>query len=110
MVQGIGVVQRLAEVRLDRVSLVDQLFVARIAQFLRAFCAKLPASSPPSEVGPVLEGALAVLFENAPAGSVDLSVKASSHEEHGTSVAVTVRPRRFLGVTLEELSLEVPLG
>ena len=98
------------EVRLDRVSLVDQLFVARIAQFLRAFCSKLPASSPPGEVAPVLEGALGVLFESAPPGSVDISVKAASHEEHGTSVAVTVRPRRFLGVSLEELSLEVPLG
>ncbi len=98
------------EVRLDRVSLVDQLFVARIAQFLRAFCAKLPANSPPGEAAPVLEGALGMLFEGAQAGTVEIAVKAASHEDHGTSVTVTVRPRRFLGVALEELSMEVPLG
>jgi type VI secretion system ImpC/EvpB family protein/type VI secretion system ImpB/VipA family protein len=98
------------EVRLDRVSLVDQLFVARIAQFLRSFCSKLPASSPPAEVAPVLEGALGVLFEGAQPGSVEILVKAASHEDHGTAVTVTVRPRRFLGVALEEISMEVPLG
>jgi type VI secretion system protein ImpC len=98
------------EVRLDRVSLVDQLFVARVAQFLRAFCSKLPANAPPNEVAPVLEGALGALFEGAQASSVEIAVKAASHEEHGTSVTVTVRPRRFLGVALEELSMEVPLG
>jgi len=28
----------------------------------------------------------------------------------GTVVDLMVRPRRFLGVTLEEISLEMPLG
>lgn len=58
----------------------------------------------------MLEGALGALFEGAQASSVEIAVKAASHEEHGTSVTVTVRPRRFLGVALEELSMEVPLG
>ncbi len=90
-------------------SLVDQLFVARIAQFLRAFCGKLPASAPPGEVAPVVEGAVGTLFEGAQGAGVEISVKASVHE--GTTyAAVTVRPRRFQGVTIEELSLEIPLG
>jgi type VI secretion system protein ImpC len=97
------------EVRYERVSLGDQLFVARIVQFLRALCGKLPASADPAEAGPVIEGALWTLFEGAPPASVELSVKARS-DEHGTSAQVTVRPRRFLSVGLEELSLEMPLG
>lgn len=97
------------EVRYERVSLGDQLFVARIAQFLRALCGKLPASADPAEVGPVVQAALWTLFDGAPPASVEIQASASSGD-HGTSVAVTVRPRRFLGVTLEELSLEIPLG
>ncbi|AUX44629.1 hypothetical protein SOCE26_060950 [Sorangium cellulosum] len=97
------------EERLERVSLVDQLFVARIAQFLRALTTKLAADSDPAEAQPVVEGALWTLFENAPPASIELAVKAS-HGEGGTQVAVTVRPRRFLGVGLDEVSLEMPLG
>lgn len=97
------------EVRYERVPLGDQLFIARIAQFLRAFCGKLPATAPPGEAAQVVEGALWTLFEGAPGGSVEISVKGHSGDE-GTSVAVTVRPRRFLGVTLEEIGMEIPLG
>ncbi|MEZ4296193.1 MAG: type VI secretion system contractile sheath large subunit [Polyangiaceae bacterium] len=97
------------EVRYERVSLGDQLFVSRLVQFLRALCAKLPASADPAEAGPVVEGALKTLFEDAAAKSVEVLVKAV-HTDEGTAAQVTVRPRRFLGVTLEELSLEIPLG
>ncbi|WP_437643607.1 type VI secretion system contractile sheath domain-containing protein [Sorangium sp. So ce362] len=97
------------EERLERVSLVDQLFVARVVQFLRALCAKLPADSDPAEVQPVVEGALWTLFERAPPASIELAVKAG-RGEGGAQIAVTVRPRRFLGVGLDEVSLELPLG
>ncbi|WP_437751729.1 type VI secretion system contractile sheath domain-containing protein [Sorangium sp. So ce1389] len=97
------------EERLERVSLVDQLFVARVVQFLRALCAKLPPDSDPAEVQPVVEGALWTLFENAAPASIELSAKAG-RGEGGAQVAVTVRPRRFLGVGLDEVSLELPLG
>lgn len=97
------------EVRFDRVPLGDQLFVARIVQFLRALCSKLPASSPPADVQPVVEGALWELFENAPPAGPEIAVEAKAGEG-GTSVVVAIRPRRYVGVTLEELSLEMPLG
>jgi type VI secretion system protein ImpC len=97
------------EVRLERVPLGDQLFVARIVQFLRALCSKLPPSSPAAEVQPIVEGALWALFENAPPASIELAVKGVSHAD-GTVMQVLVRPRRYLGVTLDEVSLEMPLG
>jgi type VI secretion system protein ImpC len=98
------------EVRLDRVSLGDQLFVARLAQFLLALCAKLPASSDPAEVQPLIEGAVWALFEGAAVpGSIELAVKGEARAD-GTVVQVAVRARRFLGVQLDEISMEMPLG
>jgi type VI secretion system protein ImpC len=97
------------EVRLDRVSLGDQLFVARLVQFLRTLCSKLPSSSAPDEAGKLVEGALWALFESAAPGSIELAAKGEGRPE-GTVVSVMVRPRRFLGVQLDELSLELPLG
>jgi type VI secretion system protein ImpC len=97
------------EVRPDRVSLGDQLFVARLVQFLRALCSKLPPQSDPHEAQQLVEGALWALFEDAAPGSVELAAKGEGTPD-GTVVHVMVRPRRFLGVQLEELSLEMPLG
>lgn len=97
------------ELRLDRVQLGDQLFVARLVQFLRALAGKLPAQTPPSEAQAFFEGSLHALFEDAPPSGPELIVRATG-DSHGTSVALTLRPRRFLGVVLEELSLEIPLG
>ncbi|AKT38907.1 type VI secretion system contractile sheath domain-containing protein [Chondromyces crocatus] len=97
------------EERLERVSLVDQLFVGRLVQFLRALCSKLPPSSDPAEVQPVVEGAAWTLFENSAPASVELTVKARGGSD-GTVVAVHVRPRRFLGVGIDELGFEIPLG
>ena len=97
------------EVRLPAVTLGDQLFVARLVQFLRALAAKMAPDSDPAEVKPVMEGALWALFENAPPGGPEITVEVRG-AAGAQSVAVTVRPRRFLGVALDELSLEVPLG
>ena len=44
----------------------------------------------------------------APA-SVELSVRAEARPE-GTVVTLDIKPRRFLGVQIEEMSLEMPLG
>jgi type VI secretion system ImpC/EvpB family protein/type VI secretion system ImpB/VipA family protein len=97
------------EVRLDRVPLVDQLFVARVVQFLRALCSKLPPSTDPREAEELVKGALWALFEDAQPGSIEFAVKGDMHPD-GAVVAVMVRPRRFLGVQLDEISLEMPLG
>jgi type VI secretion system ImpC/EvpB family protein/type VI secretion system ImpB/VipA family protein len=97
------------EVRLDRVSLGDQLFVARLVQFLRTLCAKLPSSTDPGEAQKLVDASLWALFEDAKPGTIELAVKGEGHAD-GTTVAVMVRPRRFLGVQLDELSLELPLG
>jgi hypothetical protein len=97
------------EVRLDRVSLGDQLFVARLVQFLKTLCSKFPPTSDPAEVQPVIEGAIWALFENAAPGSIELTVRAVPHTD-GTTVQIDVRPRRFLGVAIDELALELPLG
>lgn len=97
------------EERMERIPLGDQLFVARFVQCLKALCAKFPATSDAAQVQPAIEAALWALFENAAPASVELTVRAVPHTE-GTTVQVEVRPRRFLGVAIEEFGLEMPLG
>lgn len=96
------------EVRFDRVSLVDQLFVGRVVQFLRALLGKIPAGSDPAEVAVITDAALGELFEDAAPASIERSVKGVADD--GGGVAVTIRPRRFHGTTLEELSFVMPIG
>ncbi|MBI4699918.1 MAG: type VI secretion system contractile sheath large subunit [Deltaproteobacteria bacterium] len=95
------------EQRLPPVSLGDQLFAARLAQFLRALGGRLPSGSDPARLEPVLEAALRELFSTAPPGRLEIGVKVASD---GSSFCVTVRPQRFLGVRLEEIALEIPLA
>jgi type VI secretion system ImpC/EvpB family protein/type VI secretion system ImpB/VipA family protein len=97
------------EVRLERVPLGDQLFVARLVQFLRALCGKLPPTIDPAEAQELVQGALWALFEDAKPGTIELAAKGARGDE-GTVVQVLVRPRRFLGVQIEEIALEMPLG
>ncbi|MDI1449195.1 type VI secretion system contractile sheath large subunit [Polyangium sp. 6x1] len=97
------------EARLERVSLVDQLFVARVVQFLRVIAGRLPGNVAPSEAKSLVDRSLWALFEDAKPGSVEIVVNAHATSD-GTAVAVTIRPRRFLGVALEEFSLEFLVG
>lgn len=97
------------EDRPPAISLVDQLFVARLVQFTRALCSKIPSESDPAEVREVFKAAIWALFENAPPGGPELTVDARRGAE-GAIVSVNVRPRRFLGVTLDEFGFEMPLG
>lgn len=96
------------EVRFDRVSLVDQLFVGRVVQFLRALLTKIPAGSDPAEVAVITDAALGELFEDAAPASIEHTVRGVADD--GGGVAVTIRPRRFHGTTLEELSFVMPFG
>ena len=97
------------EMRLPQASLVDQLFVARLAQFLQALGSRISADSSPAEIKPVLEAALQELFRVAPPPGPEIALEVGSGAS-GLVVQVTIRPRRFLGVGMEEITLGVPLG
>ncbi|RLB62775.1 MAG: hypothetical protein DRI90_08300 [Deltaproteobacteria bacterium] len=97
------------EMRLPRAPLGDQLFVARVVQFLQALGGRLATDSDPGEVKQVLEAALGELFDVAPPSGPEISVDVTSSPS-GLSASVTVRPRRFLGVQMEEITLGVPLN
>ena len=94
--------------RYPQAPLADQLFIARLAQFLQALGAKIGAGSSPSDVEKVLRAAVGELFEIAPPPGPEIEIDVS--ESGGRlQAAVTVRPRRFLGVSMEEITLGVPL-
>ncbi len=93
------------EVRLPQASLSDQLFVARLAQYLRALGAKIGRDEPADDVKQFLEAAVGEMFRNAAPSGPEVTVSVS-----GGEASVTIRPRRFLGVSMEEITLGVPLA
>ena len=96
------------QIRYPQAPLGDQLFVARLAQFLQALGSRLAASSEAGQLRKVLEAALHELFDTARPPGPELEIDV--HDQDGAlSVSVTVRPRRFCGVQMEEISLGVPL-
>jgi type VI secretion system protein ImpC len=97
------------QIRLPQAPLGDQLFIARVVQFLRALGSKLGADNAPDDVQKVIEGALWELFANAAPSGPEINV-AVERGDHGLSASVTLRPRRFLGVQMEEITLGVPLA
>jgi hypothetical protein len=90
-------------------SLVDQLFVARLVQFARSLCSKLPREVDRNEAKEILTAATWALFEKAPPAGPSLGV-AVIEEGDGPVARFTVEPRRFLGVSLEEFSFDMPIG
>jgi type VI secretion system protein ImpC len=94
--------------RLPQSSLNDQLFVARLAQFLQALGNKIGADNPPASIQKVLEASVWELFGGGNAG-MEIAVEVGDKGGKITA-SVTVRPRRFLGVSLEEITLGVPLA
>ena len=99
------------EERLDRVSLVDQLFVARLVQFLRALCSKLPSKSDPAEVAARrCEAAVWALFDGArPARSSSPSRRRGRVRGHGRLGRPSSRAVSW-ACGLDEMSLDMPLG
>ena len=97
------------QVRYPQTPLVDQLFVARLAQFLHALGSKISAGGNAAEVEKVLQGAIDELFSMAPPPGPELDIRVSEADGSLTA-SVTVRPRRFLGVSMEEITLGVPLA
>jgi type VI secretion system ImpC/EvpB family protein/type VI secretion system ImpB/VipA family protein len=97
------------ENRPPAVSLVDQLFIARLVQFARSLCEKIPPESDPTEVQEVLKAALWALFDKAPPAGPQISVKVAKSAD-GLVATIGVEPRRYLGVSLEEFGFEMPIG
>jgi type VI secretion system protein ImpC len=98
-----------AEDRPPAISLVDQLFVARLVQFARSLSSKIPPDSDPNEAKQVLEAATWALFDKAPPAGPEISVNVARGGD-GLVAQFSVRPRRFLGVSLDELGFEMPIG
>ncbi|MEQ9320382.1 MAG: type VI secretion system contractile sheath large subunit [Polyangiaceae bacterium] len=93
--------------RYPQAPLADQLFVARLAQFLQARGGKIGAGNSPGDVEKVLRAAVGELFEVAPPPGPELRIDVS--ESGGRlQAAVTVRPRRVVGVSMEEITLGGP--
>jgi predicted component of type VI protein secretion system len=90
-------------------SLVDQLFVGRLVQFARAICGKIPPDSDPKELEQVLQAATWSMFDKAPPSGPELAVGVRRSDE-GLVASFSVRPRRFLGVSLDEFGFEMPVG
>jgi hypothetical protein len=85
-------------------TLGDQLFVSRLATAIVQLASAIPQGTPEAAVREVALVSLAGLFtERAPEMSVRVAGTPASLE-------VTVRPRGFPGVKLEEVTLGAPLG
>jgi len=97
------------QVRYPATPLADQLFVARLAQYLQALGSRIGASNTSTDVQKVLDAAVRELFEIAPPPGPELNVDVRERDG-GLVATVTVRPRRFLGVGMEEITLGVPLA
>ncbi|MEM6791612.1 MAG: type VI secretion system contractile sheath large subunit [Myxococcota bacterium] len=99
------------EVRAPDAPLPDQLFVARLAQYLGALGQRIGSHERKADIEAFLTAALWELFRDAAPGRLELDVAVSDDADDGRPrVAVTVRPGRFLGVATEEITLGVPLG
>jgi type VI secretion system ImpB/VipA family protein len=87
------------------VTLGDQLFVGRFANAVQQVAAAIPSDVPAKAGAEAAEIALAELFANV--GHAAPEVRARIN---GGRLEVTVRPRRFAGVSIEEFGLAAPLG
>ena len=89
-------------------TLADQLFAARVANAIEQLAAAIPEGAPTDAVTDVTRVTMAELFAigTAPhAPEVLVQVDAAKRQ-----LMVTVRPRGFVGVQLEEMTLGAPLA
>ncbi|MFO0555780.1 MAG: type VI secretion system contractile sheath large subunit [Polyangiaceae bacterium] len=97
------------ENRPPALSLVDQLFVARLVQFARSLTSKLPREVDPHEAQEILGAATWALFEKAPPSGPSVKVTVR-RDADGPVASFSVEPRRFLGVSLDQFDFEMPIG
>ncbi|MBX3184487.1 MAG: type VI secretion system contractile sheath large subunit [Polyangiaceae bacterium] len=93
------------DARPAELSLADQLFVGRFSHAVEMVAAAIPSHTPARAAGEVAQIALLDFFRNPP--PVGPEVEATV--ENGNLI-VTVRPRRFAGIGLGEVTLAAPLG
>lgn len=87
-------------------SLDDQLFIARVTHAIIQIAAAIPASTSEDAVRDVVKVALGELFGEA-GNRPELDVKITGAP---ACLEVTIRPRGFLGLKLEEAILGAPLA
>jgi type VI secretion system protein ImpC len=88
-------------------TLGDQIFVGRFARAVQQVAAAIPTGTDPRAAEEVARIALAELFERSAPPGPEIVAKVDGSRNQLT---VTVRPRRFAGVTMEELTLGAALG
>jgi type VI secretion system protein ImpC len=86
-------------------TLGDQLFVGRFAHAVQQVAAALPADVDPLAGAKAAAVALLELFSDAGPAGPEMSASIS-----GGTLQVTVRPRRFAGVGVEEITLGARMG
>jgi type VI secretion system ImpB/VipA family protein len=89
------------------ISLGDQLFVGRFARAVQQVAQAIPVGTEPRAAEEVASIALRELFDRAPPAGPEVVAKVDASRN---SLTVTVRPRRFAGISLEELTLGAALG
>lgn len=88
-------------------TLPDQLFVGKFGRAVQQVASAIPAGTDAQKIEEVARIALAELFSRAAPPGPELVVKVDAARG---ALTVTVRPRRFAGVTMEELTLGAALG
>jgi type VI secretion system protein ImpC len=88
-------------------TLADQLFVGRFARAVQQVAAAIPVGTDPQAAADVARVALAEMFDRAAPSGPEVTAQVDSARN---ALTVTVRPRRFAGVGLEELTLGAALG
>jgi predicted component of type VI protein secretion system len=84
-------------------TLADQLFVGRLARAILQVAGAIPAGTAPEAAAEVAHITLAALFPKATGPELRVQVVRDA-------LQVVVRPRRFGGVSLDEVTLVAPLG
>jgi type VI secretion system ImpC/EvpB family protein len=88
-------------------TLSDQLFVGRFARAVQQIAAAIPEETDARKGAEVARIALLEMFERAAPSGPEITTKIDGTP---ASLTVTVRPRRFAGIGLEELTLGAALG
>jgi hypothetical protein len=88
-------------------TLADQIFVGIFARAVQQVAGAIPVGTEPRAAEDVARISLAEMFERAAPPGPEIAARVDTKRG---SLEVTVRPRRFAGITLEELTLGAALG